>query len=576
MPIDLTFTIPQALRCPLLCPSPASSSSSSKGVVNTATVSEWLHKFNANFPKLERIANHGLYSLLDKQVKELTPLLEQGQKIASSQTQFAGVSQMVSQLVRPRLTQLQAGLASANQKLAGHSEEIKGDARLAKKWAKHGLPASVLENHADFARFLIESKLAFDIVGYRETSQNPNEHDVKLDPRDNHPMIKMQGRWVRWETISRELHYDPKDRRIKSRDYPGTLVQVWNYFHPQGLVPVDRINWDQAFPVYELSQEEYQRTRQQALKFYETNQEKDPGIPKDCIVQFSTIDHWNMPTKLFDKIPVGPLLDNAQRNYPVHISIRLITPDRKVYSFGIEMPPEEYDFIFSDYFSTFLATCNGKIGMRDYEEFRPDNRYVTSVPLTAQRAQNILARLNEIKEKQYRFQYMRQNCSPLMAEVLQMAGYEVVDMRTSVKDMIIDMFPSLTQIPLIKTISDCANKIWKGLPGLITKPIEFTADMLLYFPRKVGTIFTNFLVLKMGGAKKSTPLQDGVEDEEFYDKRKIQYFSSLIRSWTDIFSDEVNTVYHSKYFIDWQKDQRSTFYHTHIKGKPKMAIVPPR
>ncbi len=565
MPLDLTFSIPQALRCPYLCPHPAESSFSTP-VVNAATVNQWLHNFNGQFARFERVANHGLYSLLDKKVKELTPFLEQGQKIASAQTQYAGVTQMVSQLVRPRLAQLQAGLASAEQKLVAHAEEVKDDASLAKKWATHGLPASILENHADFARFLIESKLAFDIVGYRETSQNPNEHDVKLDPRDNHPMIKMQGRWVRWETISRELHYDAKACKIKSRDYPGSLVQTWSYFHPQGLVPIDRTNWEQAFPIYELSQEEYQRTRQHALKFYEKNPERDPGILKDCIVQFATIDRRN--------VPKGAIFDNAQRNYPVHVELRLITADRKVYSFGVEMPPEEMAFVFSDYFSTFLATCDGKIGMRDFEEFRPDNKYVTSVPLTAQRAQNILNRVNEIKEKQYRFQYMRQNCGHIAGEVLHLAGYDV-DMRTSAKEFLVDTFPSLTQIPLIKSISNCAGRVWRNMPALITKPIEFTADVLLFVPRKLATILTNLLALKMGAAKKTTPLQAGVEDEEFYDNRKIQYFSSMIRSWTDIFSDEVNTVYSSKYFIDWQKEQNSTFYYTHQEGKPKLAIVPP-
>ena len=565
MPIDLTFSIPQALRCPYLCPRPAESSSSTT-VVSTATVNQWLHKFNGQFSRFERVSNHGLYSLLDKEVKELTPLLEQGQKIASAQTQYTGVTQMVNQLVRPRLTQLQAGLASAQQKLAAHAEEIEDDASLAKKWASHGLPASILENHADFARFLIESKLAFDIVGYRETSQNPNEHDVKLDPRDNHPMIKMQGRWVRWETISRELHYDAKACKIKSRDYPGNLVQTWSYFHSQGLVPIDRTNWEQAFPIYEISQEEYQRTRLHALKFYDKNPERDPGILKDCIVQFATIDHRNLPK--------GAMFDNAQRNYPVHVEIRLITADRKVYSFGVEMPPEEMAFIFSDYLSTFLATCDGKIGMRDFEEFRPDNKYVTSVPLTAQRAQNILNRVNEIKEKQYRFQYMRQNCAQIAGEVLHLAGYDV-DMRTSAKEFLVDSLPSLTQIPLIKRIWDCTKRVWGSGPGLITKPIEFVADVLLFVPKKLATIMTNLLALKMGAAKKTTPLQDGVEDEEFYDNRKIQYFSSLIRSWTDIFSDEVNAVYSSKYFIDWQKEQNSTFYHTHQEGKPKLAIVPP-
>jgi hypothetical protein len=568
MPLDFNISIPEAFRIPGLCPSPAvSTSSSANSYVDAATVSAWLRNYNNQFSRFERIADNGLYSILEKEVKDITPLLNEGQKISTSPTHYSGISQMINDLVRPRLTQLQTKFASVQKTLAEHVEEKKADASLAEKWAKHGLPASVLENHADCARFLIESKLAFAIVGFRETSRNPNEHDLKLDPRDNHPMIKMQGRWLRWEAITREIHYDAKADKIKSRAYPGSLVQTWSYSHANGLVPVDRANWNQPYPVYELSVDEYQRVRQHALKFYETNPEKDPGILKDCIVQFYTIDRRNLPD--------GAIFDNAQRNYPVHVGMRVITADRQVYSFGVQMPPEEQAFVFSDYFSTFFATVDGKIEMRDFEEFRPDSRYVTSIPLTAQRAQNILNRVKAINEKQYRFQYMRQNCANLMSEVIQLAGYNV-DTRTSVRDAFIDLFPSLTQIPVIRKICDWAQNIWKAMPAFITKPIEFTADVILFVPRKFGTILTNLLALKMGGAKKSTPLQDGVEDEEFYDKGKIQYFSSLFRSWTDIFSDEVNAVYHSKYFIDWQKRQNSTFYDVYEEGHPKMAIVPPR
>ncbi len=565
MPLNFDISIPEACRIPFLCPSPAVSSSA-LSYADAATVSVWLRNYNNQFSRFERIANNGLYSILEKEVENITPLLNEGQKISISPTHYSGISQMINDLVRPRLTQLQTKFASAQKNLAEHEEEKKADLRLAEKWAEHGLPASVLEYHADCARFLIESKLAFDIVGFRETSHNPNEHNVKLDPRDNHPMLKMRGEWKRWETITREIHYDAKAKQIKSLNCPSSLVQTWSYSHRDGLVPEDRASWTQPYPVYELSGEEYQRVRQYALKFYETNPEKDPGILKDCIVQFYTVDHRNLPK--------GAIFDNAQRNYPLHIGMRVITADRKVYSFGVQMPPEEQEFVFSDYFSTFLATVDGKIEMRDFEEFRADSRNVTSIPLTPQRAQNILNRIKEINEKQYRFQYMRQNCANLASEVIQLAGYNV-DMRTSAKDFFLDTFPSLTQIPLIKTICDCAQNIWKGMPALITKPIEFTADVILFVPRKIGTILTNLFVLKLGGAKKSTPLE-GVEDEEFYDKGKIQYFSSVIRSWTDIFSDEVNAVYSSKYFVDWQKKQHSTFYDVHEKGHPKMAIVPPR
>lgn len=570
MPLDFTISIPGSIHCPVInkfCPSISSltSSTSAPTFVEVSTISEWLRKFNNHFPRFERISNNGIYPSLEKELQDITPLLSEGQTISTSLTYYSGVAQMINELVRPRLTQLQTAYGVAQKKLAEHPDQKKEDDGIAKKWEKLGLPAAVLQNHADCARFLIKSGLAFSIVGFRETCQNPNVHDLKLDPLDGHPMIKMQGRWMRWEAISREIHYDAEAEKIKSRAYPGHIVQSWNYFHPNGLVPIDRFDWDQAFSIYDLTPDEYQKVKQSALKFYETNPERDPGIAKDCIVQFVTVDHR--------AVPAGAIYDNAQRNYPVHIGMRLITSDRKVYSFGYQMPPEEASFVLQDYFSTFLATAEAKIGMLDYEEFRPDNKLVTSIPLSTQRGQNILNLINELKGKQLRFQYMRQNCSQLMREVIQIAGYDV-DTRTTGKEVLSGALPSLSQIPVIGKVDSVAKKIWNCFPAFVTKPIEFTVDILLFAPRKIATVLTNLLAWKMGATKKTTPLQEGVEDEEFYDKKKLQSFSTLIRSWTDIFKEETNVVYHSKYFLDWQKKQRSTFTAPYT-GRPKLEIVPP-
>jgi hypothetical protein len=566
MSLDFTLSIPANLNYPLLnniCPQAISSAPTLGASVDASTVSEWIRKFNDTYPRFERIANHGLYSLLEKELQDITPLLNRGQAIGGATVPHTGISMMIDTLVRPRLAQLQTTYVAVQKKLAEHPKEKERDNNLAKKWDKLGLPAIVLENHSDCARFLIESGLAFTIVGYRESCGNPEEHDLRLD-HDGHPMLKMQGRWIRWETISREIHYDDKAEKIKSRFLAGSLVQTWSYFQ-QGLVPVDRFNYDRAFPIYELSPDEYHRTRQHALKFYETNSEKDHGIAKDCIVQFITVDHR--------VVPKGAIFDNAQRNYPVHIGMRLITADRKVYSFGYQLPPEETAFVFSDYFSTFLTTAEAKISMLDYEEFRPDDKLITSIPLTTQRGQNILDLIDELNGKQLRFQYMRQNCSQLMREVIQRAGYDV-DLRTTGVEVVYDALPSLKQIPLIGKIDALFKRIWSVLPTVLTKPFEFSADVILFIPKKIGTIATNLLAWKMGAAKKTTPLQEGVEDEEFYDKKKLQNFSSLIRHWTDIFKDETNIVYHSKLFIDWQKNQKSTF-RDHYSGRPKFVITPP-
>jgi hypothetical protein len=544
---------------------------SSSTLVDATRVAEWLRKFNEAFPSFERVAQRGLSPILQKEIQNMTSLLEEGKRIVGSTSHLPVLLDMVDQLVKPRFAQLQDVFTGANRKIAeGGSKLLESDKKLAEKWSKLGLPESVLRYHEDCARFLVDSGLIFAILGYRETCGDVAIHDLKLDG-DGHPMIRRKGQFVRWERIASELEYDPKVDKIKSRAYPGGLVQTWNYFHPEGLVDRDRFDYDHIYPIYELSEQEYGRLLAISTQFYKNNPERDPGVAKSCIVQFFTSERRQ-------GIPEHGLFKNLYKNAPVHIGIRLITADRKVYSLGFQMPFEEQEFVLSDYFSTFLATAECKISMLDYEEFRGhEGRRVTSVPLSSQRAQNILDFLNSLNHEQLRFQFARQNCTSLMHEVMQRAGYEV-EVRTSGGAVLLDFLPYLNQFPLIggliAKVEVAAKRIWEALPKVISQPLASMNAILRYLPDKMGTILVNLLMLKMGAWKKTTPLANGTSEEELYDKKGIQYFSSVIRSWIDIFKDETAVVNHSKYFLDWQAQQKTTFVEP-SKDLPRLAIVPP-
>ena len=204
-----------------------------------------------------------------------------------------------------------------------------------------------------------------------------------------------------------------------------------------------------------------------------------------------------------------PFLDNLVRNVPVHVGVRVITADRKVYSFGVHMPPDQQKELLTHLFSDYLKTGNAKIPMVDYEEFRRnEERMVTSIPLTAERAQKILDRVDQLNGRQMRLQFMRQNCSQFTREALRISGYDV-DTRTTGVDFLITLFPSLTQIPVIAKVCSYMAKFWQGLPALITQPIEFTGTAIFFVPRKIATILANLLALKLGAAKQSSPLQEG-------------------------------------------------------------------
>ena len=341
---------------------------------------------------------------------------------------------------------------------------------------------------------------------------------------------------------------------------------------------MDRFNYDAVYPIYTLSQEEHARLIQHAENFYQTNPKRDTETEKNCVVQFVTSAHD-------EGIPNKPYLANLKREVPVHIGIRLITAAGDVYSFGTEVPLSERtkvgsEFDVSQFFSHFFTTSDARISMLDYEEFREhEERMVTSIPLTFQRAKNMLNRLNELNAHQLRFQFGRQNCSSLMLEMMQEAGYDI-DMRSTLGAEIRAALPDANQLPLIgpligkvETFIGCIwNAVVNATPQCIRTGFSWLDYVIFYIPRKLGTIMTNLIIWKLGGSQYTSPLAQGTPDERLYNAKRIQSFSKVIRSWKDIFRDETSAINHSRFFLDWQKKQRST--NTFKSGaRPKLCIL---
>lgn len=540
-------------------------------------VSGWINQVDREIPLVNSLNSNGLYSLLNREITVMNNLL------AESNTLLAGVNPLTSeavrtainQLVSPKKVQLEQALAVAQQKIREHRAEVQSDEAIAKKWTDLNFPAEVLQRHADCARFLIESKLAFSIAGFRETSQNPELHDLKLAD-DGHPLIKVRGEWMRWEQLKAQVLFDPESNQIRSRDYPGQIVESWTYLSPQGLVRMDRVNHDHLVDIYQLSPEEYQRTLAFARRFYETNPEVDVGIPKDCVLQYMTTSRKTI-FAVADAGDEDHYL-NVISNAPIHVVVRLIMPDGKLYSCGIEVTAEGQEFMNNNFFATVPAKVN-KGG--DYEEFREfDKRIVTCIPLTNARAEGIINELNEMGTIQ--FQYGRQNCSVLMRLVMRGAGYEPVNNQRSIASILIDSLPNLEHLPkigpLIAKVQTVTTPIFKCIHNLIPKCVKVVFSTLkavvLFIPGKIGNFVLNLLQLKLGAGKMLYPLPAGTAEDEFYDQRRLINFSSSIRSFWDMFKDETSTIYHSKPIIDWQKKQKSTFIEPY-SGSPKLVVVPP-
>jgi Domain of unknown function (DUF4105) len=441
--------------------------------------------------------------------------------------------------------------------------------RLKKKFRELDLPEAIVDDYEDCARFLIDSSLIYSMIGYLETSGDPDRHGLKQDD-DGHPLIYMQGEWTRWEDIKGRLDFEREELQIVSKDDPS---EKWNYFSEKGLVPIDRFHYDAVFPIHQLSEQEHSDLVEHAHRFYETNLERDEGIEKDCVVQFFT-------TPRRQGIPDKPYLANLHRFIPVHVGMRLITQDRHVYSFGFEMTHTEMLKVNSNMrlhrlVSTFFKTAPVYITMRDYEEFhKHEGRVVTSIPVTSTRALNIIDRLNALNKQGMRFQFGRQNCTSLMHEVLQEAGYDV-DVRTSIGRIFFGLFPNADQLPwigpLLGKIQKTFQRAWRQcVRG--TSVFSWLERVVFYIPRKAGLMLSNLLAWKLGASECTSLLADGMPEERLYDKKGIQSFSKVIRSPKDMLDPETSAINHPCFFQEWQNKQHSTFVHP--PGRPKLCIVP--
>ncbi len=488
-------------------------------------------------------------SSLASQISTLNDVLNEGEQLAKRVTDVSSKFEIES-----KITQVKGQVLKAQEFVDS-----------GKKWVGLGLPPSVLTNYPDCAEFLLKSGLAQTLVFFQESSAQPHKQGLKLG-EDHHPCLKVEGKWQRWEMIRDEFEYDAKRGKIVSKNQ---REQVWNYVSPDlpkgGLRPVDRFEYVQVYPVHQLSQEQYEKVVAQALKFYGTHPEWDPGIAKDCVVQFFTSPRQN-------GLPETPLFKNAKGQFPVHIAIRVITKEGKVYSFGFQMTPEQNEHILPEgkmLTRQQLSTADTKISMLDYEETRiHEGRITTSIPLTSARADNVLEKINGFNEQQIRFNFMKQNCTVLVAEVFNETGYDMPETRTTLGGMIWDALPDAEDIFGAHSV-----------PALIAGSISYICqsmaqiDPAMHVFKQVKPLLENNVALYFGAAKASEPLKAGRAEEEFGKEPAIKSFSRPIRHRTDLFKKETAIIYSSAPFIEWQKQQPSTFiepYH----GKPQMTLYP--
>lgn len=423
---------------------------------------------------------------------------------------------------------------------------------------------SIIEKHPDCAKFLKESGLLFAIRGYQHSIERRGEMlrgeenmktGIKLD-RDGHPLLLKEGEWTRWELIKKELRFDKENKEIVST---GDASIEWNYFYPYGLVPGSRYN--EIKQIYRLSGKEMESLKQHAASYFEINPDTDPGVEKNCFIQVYTTARKSN------------LLD-------MHAAVRLIDQEGRVYSMGYEMPMEHQNRIISGSARTFLATGVVTISTLDYDEFRPfDDRYVTTVPISAEKAKKVLEQMKEYTHLPLRFNFIRQNCARFALEALRLAGVENIDPKIDISGIFArlilpaNLFNMLQKgIEKISAFAFVAFGIMHTYAPNMADAVATAYTVIAFVPRKIGTVARNILICILGGRRAATPLPPNVEDDRD-NKQQLKAFSRVMVHWKDLWSEDLGTVYYPPKITEWQQKQHSTIKHAY-EASPALYVAP--
>ncbi len=97
--LDFTLCVPSSSPFNSLCPQTSQTAPALARFVDAATVSGWIRKFTDTFTQFEKIEKNSIYHILEKAIQDITPLLEEGQKLSVSQGHYFGVTQAINELV---------------------------------------------------------------------------------------------------------------------------------------------------------------------------------------------------------------------------------------------------------------------------------------------------------------------------------------------------------------------------------------------------------------------------------------------------------------------------------------------
>ena len=430
-----------------------------------------------------------------------------------------------------------------------------------------GLDGTTAKEKYESVQFLCESKLIYTIVGFQNTPSK--EEELLLEEREDDLYIKKEGEFVSVSDLMSELEWSKEKQRIVNKQNPD---ECWIYLSPNGLTKQDRWNVKDMMSVHEISEEQMKELREHAQTFYhEMNPDPTPEETKDSVMQV-----FVSPRK-YSELDDHPMLRGTASHLPIHVAMRLVK-DGKVYSFGYEMFPEQQGYVTGSLFN-MLSAADAKIAVLDYEEMREhQGRIVTSIPVTDKAVEEMLEMANEINaDEPPTFNYLLQSCAKIAHLFLDKAGIPVnADMHG--KTFIHNILPMMSNAPVLKhiirPIRKLTQKIGSVMPNCVRNAFAAIARAFTYVPRKIGTFLVNVIVITLGGGKTAPGMhQIDKEKDNPRQKEGLARFSKVVRSFWDLFSEDLTDMKHPHLFIQWMLNQDSTAVHPY-SGTPNLAIIP--
>ncbi len=434
------------------------------------------------------------------------------------------------------------------------------DKKTINTWAKFGWTGnstphrdfSSLFKHPDCVEFLRKSGLLYTIRGYQHTLDTSNgsldpkmlnmKEGIRLDT-DGHPLLLVNGDWMRWENLKHSVEYDPKKKIIVSKNQPS---EEWNYFSPNGLCQRGRYN--DLYPIYPLSQNDQATLKAHGEKFFRGNVPQELQDQKKWHYMQVFTSHNSLIAKLS------------------HVGLRLINKEGEVHSFGFETL--ETDTPFLQQYT--VGSYNAGITSLDYDEFKPfKSRRVTTIPLTDEQYNQAMERVTTHSKKTLRFNRMHQNCAVYVTDIMNVAGHPV-KIDCTLPELILDLGPRFQTIRKVKNAIKCFFQ--RILSPCVIKLITAVRNSVIAIAKRISSFFTNLLALYFGAGKGSKPDAE-IKERNLNNNDGLHYFNRLIETWGDTLKNEPAMIYSPARLVNWQLDQASTYTHKY-DGSPRFTIVP--